>query len=243
MATSRPSFVGRTSFALLAVAAVIPLACGGEAESAAAEASRRVEPAPVSDAPAEPVPPTMRSAPEPPVEAASERVPRPVVVAREPGSTPSLSAAPEHVVEATAPAEPAAPAELAYAPLFVPAGTLLETSIQAELSTEKSAAGDRFFATLAEDLLGEEVEAGEDPVRLFLDVLNHRLLSLLYRAWTKYRWAFTFEPVAWTTLPVPSASTVPITMLTSVMVRIDRWILFIGKLPPKLVSSGLLASR
>ena len=40
----------------------------------------------------------------------------------------------------------------------------------------------------------ETVNAGEpDPVRLFLDVINHRLLSLLYRAWSKYRWGFTFR--------------------------------------------------
>jgi type VI secretion system protein ImpH len=32
-----------------------------------------------------------------------------------------------------------------------------------------------------------------DPVRGFLDLVNHRLLSLLYRAWAKYRWAFSFR--------------------------------------------------
>lgn len=49
-----------------------------------------------------------------------------------------------------------------------------------------------FYST---DILEYETEnAGEDdPVRLFLDVINHRLLSLLYRAWSKYRWAFTFR--------------------------------------------------
>jgi type VI secretion system protein ImpH len=47
----------------------------------------------------------------------------------------------------------------------------------------------------AEDILHyETVHApDEDPARRFLDILNHRLLSLLYRAWAKYRWAFSFR--------------------------------------------------
>ena len=48
----------------------------------------------------------------------------------------------------------------------------------------------------SEEILQRETVEEDDPVRLFLDVLNHRLLSLLYRAWSKYRWAFTFEPGA-----------------------------------------------
>jgi type VI secretion system protein ImpH len=46
----------------------------------------------------------------------------------------------------------------------------------------------------SEDILKNERLGEEDQARLFFDVLNHRLLSLLYRAWAKYRWAFTFEP-------------------------------------------------
>jgi type VI secretion system protein ImpH len=47
----------------------------------------------------------------------------------------------------------------------------------------------------SEDILQRELELApdEDPARLFLDVLNHRLLSLIYRAWSKYRWAFSFR--------------------------------------------------
>lgn len=49
-----------------------------------------------------------------------------------------------------------------------------------------------FYST---DILEWEMQnPGEtDPVRSFLDIFNHRLLSLLYRAWSKYRWAFTFR--------------------------------------------------
>ncbi len=50
-------------------------------------------------------------------------------------------------------------------------------------------------AIYSEDILQRELELApdEDPARLFLDVLNHRLLSLVYRAWSKYRWAFRFR--------------------------------------------------
>jgi type VI secretion system protein ImpH len=48
----------------------------------------------------------------------------------------------------------------------------------------------------SEAILRAELVEDADPVRVFLDVLNHRLLSLLYAAWAKYRWAFTFEPGA-----------------------------------------------
>lgn len=43
-----------------------------------------------------------------------------------------------------------------------------------------------------EDLMARE--DGDEPVRAFLDLFHHRLLSLLYRAWIKYRYHVQFEP-------------------------------------------------
>jgi type VI secretion system protein ImpH len=51
-------------------------------------------------------------------------------------------------------------------------------------------------AFYSEDILRRELLGEDDPARLFLDILNHRLLALLYRAWSKYRWHFTFQPGA-----------------------------------------------
>jgi type VI secretion system protein ImpH len=51
-------------------------------------------------------------------------------------------------------------------------------------------------AFYSEDILKQELLGESDPVRGFLDVLNHRLLGLLFRAWSKYRWEFTFQPGA-----------------------------------------------
>lgn len=50
-------------------------------------------------------------------------------------------------------------------------------------------------AYFSEDILAYETQNAPepDPVRLFLDILNHRLLSLLYRSWEKYRWPFRYR--------------------------------------------------
>jgi type VI secretion system protein ImpH len=48
----------------------------------------------------------------------------------------------------------------------------------------------------SEAILRAEIALDDDPARVFMDVINHRVLSLLYAAWSKYRWEFTFEPVA-----------------------------------------------
>jgi len=50
-----------------------------------------------------------------------------------------------------------------------------------------------FYTT---DILHREMREGEDEARVLFDVMNHRLMSLLYRAWLKYRWEFAFEPGA-----------------------------------------------
>lgn len=50
-------------------------------------------------------------------------------------------------------------------------------------------------AYFSEDILAYETQNAPDPdpVRLFLDILNHRLLSLLYRSWEKYRWPVRYR--------------------------------------------------
>lgn len=45
----------------------------------------------------------------------------------------------------------------------------------------------------AEDLAILEYQGGSEPVREFLDVFHHRLLSLVYRAWAKYRFAVGYR--------------------------------------------------
>lgn len=45
----------------------------------------------------------------------------------------------------------------------------------------------------SEDILRYEMLEEEDPARLLLDLVNHRLLSLLYRTWSHYRWSFTYR--------------------------------------------------
>jgi type VI secretion system protein ImpH len=42
-------------------------------------------------------------------------------------------------------------------------------------------------AYFAEQIALSEYQGGPQPIREFLDVLHHRLLSLVYRTWTKYR--------------------------------------------------------
>jgi len=48
----------------------------------------------------------------------------------------------------------------------------------------------------SEAILRSELTLDNDPARVFMDLINHRVLSLLYAAWSKYRWAFTFAPGA-----------------------------------------------
>lgn len=45
----------------------------------------------------------------------------------------------------------------------------------------------------AEQIALSEYQGGPQPVREFLDVFHHRLLSLVYRAWTKYRFSVMYR--------------------------------------------------
>jgi type VI secretion system protein ImpH len=47
-------------------------------------------------------------------------------------------------------------------------------------------------AFYSEDILWSEQD--EDTVKAFLDLFHHRLISLLYRSWSKYRYYIQFEP-------------------------------------------------
>lgn len=44
-----------------------------------------------------------------------------------------------------------------------------------------------------EQLAQSDYQGGPQPVREFLDVFHHRLLSLLYRVWTKYRFSTSYR--------------------------------------------------
>lgn len=43
------------------------------------------------------------------------------------------------------------------------------------------------------ELVANRIRVGDKTLRDFLDVFNHRLISLFYRAWEKYRFAVTYE--------------------------------------------------
>jgi type VI secretion system protein ImpH len=45
----------------------------------------------------------------------------------------------------------------------------------------------------AEKIALDDYQGGPQPVREFFDVIHHRLLSLMYRAWTKYRFAVMYR--------------------------------------------------
>jgi type VI secretion system protein ImpH len=45
----------------------------------------------------------------------------------------------------------------------------------------------------AEKLALDDYQGGPQPIREFFDVFHHRLLSLMYRAWTKYRFAVMYR--------------------------------------------------
>jgi type VI secretion system protein ImpH len=48
-------------------------------------------------------------------------------------------------------------------------------------------------AYFIEQIALNEYQGGPQPIREFLDVFHHRLLSLIYRAWTKYRFSVMYR--------------------------------------------------
>jgi hypothetical protein len=144
----------RTSLALFVLAALVPFAgCEGVPQSAQAAGAENAAAVPqavdrAESAPVEPVPPVVEPSLQDVVAPATGATPRtPVTTASASRPRPT----PRPAVPASASPEPARPVREA---LFVPEGTLIEATVDSDLSTERSVVGDRFFATIADDLLG-----------------------------------------------------------------------------------------
>ena len=138
----------RPASTFLALSAALALAaCSREAQSAPAAAE--FETASI-EAPAQPM------SEAPPVEPAPEAALVPVVEERPAQPAAPRPAAPRATTPAPRPAStPAAPAR---ARAFLAAGTEIAATVDEELTTEKSVAGDRFHATVADDVLGANGE-------------------------------------------------------------------------------------
>jgi hypothetical protein len=150
------SFATRTPLALLLLAALVPLAaCEGvpeSAQAAAAENTQAVQQAveQVESAPMEPVPPVVQPSmqPDAPATDATPSAPAATATAPRPRPTPRPAVPSNPANPGTEPARPVREA------LFVPEGTMIEATVESELSTERSVIGDRVFATIADDVLG-----------------------------------------------------------------------------------------
>ena len=149
----------------LAVLAVLTLgACGREAESAGDDESIRVSPpaeAPSAEAPAG-TPLAEAPLPEEPEAEAPAAEPAPARPAERPAPTPRRrEPAPSPAAEPEAPAPEPSPEPLPEpepAVRVVPAGSTLELALETALSTEENDVGDTFWATVTEDVLGEQSE-------------------------------------------------------------------------------------
>jgi hypothetical protein len=146
---------GRRLHGLAILVALALGACGREAESAGDDESIRVSPlaeAPSAEAPAGT---PLAEAPLPEEPAAEAPAVAPTRPAERPAPTPRR----RDPAPAPAAAEPAAPAPEPAPPVrAVPAGSTLELALETALSTEESKVGDTFWATVTEDILGEQSE-------------------------------------------------------------------------------------
>jgi hypothetical protein len=132
-------------------AAAVLAACAGEAESSDTQ-SDRIEPPAITQSRTEAAPAAEPAAAvaEPGAAVAEPAAPQPAP-RRRPTPRPAVTPEPE-------PTAPEAPAEPARAAAFIAAGTAIGATVDAELTTERSREGDRFYAKTTEDVLGANGE-------------------------------------------------------------------------------------
>ena len=150
----------RILFAVVLLAAFVSLTGCGDAESAPDDTSLRLTASATEgvEAPGEQVPPSV--APDlMPAQSRTRESEAETAVDAQPQRTDASVPIPMRDALTGPLAEPATPVTAlppAPTPAFVPAGTLLEATMEGELSTGRSSAGDRFFARLDDDVLGPD---------------------------------------------------------------------------------------